>query len=170
MHELAQERAFRDATIRASFHVRLEERAGDFDLGDVQDYRSALLAFRRFTAPGEDVHFEPIANLVEQHISDQTCRANVRQLREDWKAARAGGGGITVRGEALDGFDLVVNGEIFHDDAAKEAKLLGLDEMIRGLLRYNTAHFLLHGSQVLWAFKNNLVATIPERIKAAESP
>jgi hypothetical protein len=164
-------RAFREGTIRSSFNIRLGGTApSTFDFGDEDDLRSALVAFRRFTAPREDVYFPGIANLVQQHVESERCRSNFRGLRENWNHARGGGSDLVFNGVHLDGFDLVVNGAMFHDDAEKESILRSLPEIMIGMLRTQMANFVIDGSQVLWRARNNLREVLAGRPVLPDPP
>jgi hypothetical protein len=120
-------RAVTEGTIAASFNVRWTEDEGlriDTNLGDDEDVCSLLLEIRKFFSDREDVYFPRIANIVEQVVADAELREANRANRQSWKRALAGVGGIALHADGINYtpercFDVVVNGELFHDDRDK---------------------------------------------------
>jgi hypothetical protein len=59
-------------------------------------------------------------------------------------------------------FDLIVNGEVFHDDAAKRAEFESLPEDLQAIGRATVNAMLFRMLQVLWP-ERNLVTAAFER-------
>lgn len=120
-------RAVRNGTIAAEFSLRYTSDEGlrlETNLGDDEDVRSLLLEVRKFFADREDVHFPHIANLVERFVDDDELRDANRVNRQGWKQALGRGSGIALHANGVNYnpercFDIVINGQLFHDDAAK---------------------------------------------------
>lgn len=107
----------------------------DCDLGDEEHLRAMLPDLRKFFAPGDDVSFFGIAKIIERRTTDEQLKDDGRWLREAWKDVVCSGWMHLVIGDktykAEDCFDLVLNGEIFHNDRAKAQILADLDDGTR---------------------------------------
>lgn len=160
-------RAITRPTIEAGFTLhfgRFEGPAVETQLGDEEDVRSLMTDLRKFLAPGEDVYFYRIANIVELAVTDQEMRGANRHNREGWKIVRTEG---LVRSEPHNRtpeawFDLIVNGEVFHDDAVKRAEFGSLPEDLQAIGRATVNAMLFRMLQVLWP-ERNLITTAFER-------
>lgn len=133
-------------------------------LGDEEDVRSLMTDLRKFLAPDEDVNFNRIANIVELAVTDDEMRDANRHNREGWKIVRTEG---LVRSEPHNRtpeawFDLIINGEVFHDDAAKRAEFESLPEDLQAIGRATVNAMMLRMIQVLWP-ERNLIAAAFER-------
>ena len=133
-------RAIKARTIEAgvTFHFgRFEGPPVETHLGDEDDVRSLMTDLRKFLAADEDVNFNRIANIVERAVTDDEMRDANRHNREGWKVVRTEG---LVRSEPHGRtpeawFDLIVNGEVFHDDAAKRTEFESLPEDLQAIGR-----------------------------------
>jgi len=160
-------RAITGPTIEAGFTLhfgRFEGPAVETQLGDEDDVRSLMADLRKFLAPGEDVYFHRIANIVERAVTDEEMREANRHNREGWKIVRTEG---LVRSEPHNRtpetwFDLIVNGEVFHDDEAKRAEFESLPEDLQAIGRATVNAMLFRMLQVLWP-ERNLVTAAFER-------
>lgn len=127
-----------------------------------------MLDLRKFLAPGEDVYFYRIANIVELAVTDDEMREANRHNRESWKIVRTEG---LVRSEPHNRtpevwFDLIVNGEVFHDDAAKRAAFESLPDDLQTIGRTTVNAMLFRMLQVLWP-ERNLITAAFERGRSA---
>lgn len=160
-------RAITGPTLEAGFTLhfgRFEGPAVETSLGDEDDVRSLMADLRKFLAPGEDVYFYRVANIVERSVTDEEMRGANRHNREGWKIVRTEG---LVRSEPHNRtpeawFDLIVNGEVFHDDAAKRAEFERLPEDLQATGRATVNAMLFRMLQVLWP-ERNLVTAAFER-------
>jgi hypothetical protein len=156
-------RAITGPTLEAGFTLhfgRYEGPAVETQLGDEDDARSLMADLRKFLAPGEDVYFDRIANIVERAVTDEEMRDASRRNRENWKIVRTEG---LVRSEPHNRtpetwFDLIVNGEVFHDDAAKRAEFESLSEDLQAIGRATVNAMLFRMLQVLWPERNLITA------------
>jgi hypothetical protein len=156
-------RAITVPTLEAGFTLhfgRFEGPAVETRLGDEEDVRSLMTDLRKFLAPGEDVYFYRIANIVERAVTDDEMREANRHNRDGWKIVRTEG---LVRSEPHgrtpeDWFDLLVNGEVFHDDVAKRAEFESLPEDLQAIGRTTVNAMLFRMLQVLWPEKNLIAA------------
>lgn len=160
-------RAITGPTLEAGFTLhfgRFEGPPVETHLGDEEDVRSLMTDLRKFLAPDEDVNFNRIANIVELAVTDDEMRDANRHNREGWKIVRTEG---LVRSEPHNRtpeawFDLIINGEVFHDDAAKRAEFESLPEDLQAIGRATVNAMMLRMIQVLWP-ERNLIAAAFER-------
>lgn len=91
------------------------------------EFRSLLLALRRFVAAGEPVFLDRIYNLCERHITSDHLRDLFRDARQKWKQAqRSSGMKLIHNGRELTPpyvADLWINGHYFHSDPEKLREL-----------------------------------------------
>ena len=154
-------RAVRNGTIAADFHARSTpdgEIQLETDLGDDEDVRSLLLEVRKFLSDNEDVHFPRIANLVERTVDDAALRDANRTNRRIWKQA-LGSSSITLHVNGVNYlpkrcFDIVINGHMFHDDAAKAAEFEHLDPVCQAFVLTNVNALVLVVLGILHAERN----------------
>ena len=134
------------------------------NLGDDEDVRSLLLEVRKFFSDKEDVHFPRIANLVELAVKDKDEElhdAN-RANRQSWKQA-LGSSGITLHANGINYvpercFDIVINGQMFHDDAAKAAEFEHLPPELQAWVLTNVNAVVLAVLRILHAERNLIMA------------
>lgn len=169
-------RAVRDGTIAAAFHIEGGEDAHvtwSVSLGDDEDVRSLLVDVRRFLAPKEDVYFPGIANIVAMSVSDPELVNASAVNRESW-ADVLGRGPLNLYADGLQYtparcFDIVVNGEMFHDDVAKQEEFRALQPMFRDFVLQTVNSVTIELLKVLQAERNVVVAAF-ERGAFADLP
>lgn len=150
-------RAVRQATVSSAFRFQYTPEEGlslTTDRGDEEDMRSLLLAVRRFFSAGEDVQFTGIANVVERLVQEPELREANRANRRAWNRLRRGGLHFHVDGVNYapeDGFDILVNGKLFHDDAAKAAVYDRLPSIFQQWLLTEVNRMVIDALQVLHA-------------------
>lgn len=128
-------------------------------MGDDEDVRSLLLEVRKFFADREDVHFPHIANLVERFVDDDELRNANRVNPQGWKQALGRGSGIALHANGVNYnpercFDIVINGQLFHDDAAKAAEFERLPSQFQGWVLTNVNAVVLAVLGILQAERN----------------
>jgi len=162
-------RAVRDGTITSGFQLSFSSEDGvrlEADLGDNDDTRSLVVEIRKFLMDREDVHFFGIANIVERTVKDAELHDANRKNRESWMRELRGADigihadGVHYAPERC--FDLVVNGDMFHDDAAKAAEFARLDPMLQLLARRNM-HRLVIRALTIHQLERNLINEAFER-------
>jgi hypothetical protein len=162
---LAERRGFRDKTLWAGWSMRgnAEQTEFLFDLGDEDDLRAVLPAFRQFTAPGEDVHLLRVFNILHRVLVDTSLREANVQNRAAWKQAEKGEMLIAMtlgdRSHTLgarDCFDLWVNAEVFHADHEKERLYNQLPDFVQATVVTQATRFVLLGSKIVH-FTRNIV-------------
>ncbi len=153
-------RAIQDGTIAAGFNIHgAIGQSVQFtpDLGDIEDARSLMLDVRKFFLKNEAAHFTSIANILEQRLTDDELRDANRTNRESWKRAKRGGLAFEVHGTRYDAskmFNLMVNGGLFHFDAALAATWDALDPMSRGLMQAEVHRLVVNSVRITHAERN----------------
>lgn len=160
--------AITQGTISASFRLVFDQESGlqvETNLGDEDHVRSLLLDFRKFLSESEDVCFFSVANVVERAVSnDQELRDANRSNRDQWKDVLRGYQ-IAVNQKTYtpeDCFKLVINGGLFHDDAAKAEELERMIAPARASVVVNVNRLVIKAIPVL-IYERNLIRTADER-------
>jgi hypothetical protein len=160
-------RAITGPTIEAGikFHFsHYEDPSVETRLGDEDDVRSLMADLRKFLSDDSDVHFYGIANIVELSVTDDEMKDANRHNREGWKSALTESA-LPFRPQNRSPeawFDLIVNGEVFHDDADKRAEFESLPEDLQAIGRTTVNAMMIRMLGVLWP-ERNLIADALER-------
>lgn len=115
---------------------------------DETQFRSLLVALRRFVSPSERAFLNRIYNLCEQHITSDELKNLLRDAREKWKRSqRIGGIKLVVNEREFTPAhlaDLWINGHYFHGsiDDPKTRELMQLQGLGVGLDRVNFVGFV----------------------------
>lgn len=152
--EALARRAVQDKTVRANMHLEgnQEESRFTFDSGDEEDLRSLLVAFRPFVSEGEDVTANWVYNQLETRLADDGLREIARNHRGHWKQAMNGMVQLQADGtdyRAIDCFDLVVNGHMFHTDKTKSQEYDALPDVVRAMVFVQMTGLVIDGLRVL---------------------
>jgi hypothetical protein len=156
-------RAIEARTLKAGLTLhfgQVEGPAVETQLGDEDDVRALMIDIRKFLSPREDVYFIGIANIFDRSVTDEEMREASRHNRKAWKIVRTEG---LIRSEPHgrrpeEWFDLIVNAEIFHNDAAKQSEFESLPEDMQAIARATVNAMMLRMLPVLWAEKNVIEA------------
>jgi hypothetical protein len=161
-------RAAADRTIKAGLTLRFgqfEGTAVETRLGDKDDVHALLIDLRKFLAKGGDICFFDIARIVRGVVTDPEMKDANEHNRSNWKIVLSEGL-VKMEGwkhrtpEAW--FDLIVNGEIFHDDATKLAEFQSLPDDVQAIARVSVNAMLLRMLPILRA-ERLLIETAFER-------
>ena len=122
--------------------------------------------------PKEDVYFYGVANIIEKTVTDDELHKANRLNREAWKHACAGGiqlhaVGVNYTPERC--FDLVVNGELFHDDADKAAEFERLDAISRDFVHARANGLVIQALKILHVERNVINSAFERGVVTAEA-
>lgn len=145
-------RAVAGKTIKAALILRFgkldSKPAVETQLGDRDDADALMLDLRKVLAPREDTYFPRIASIVRTSISDEELRLANDHNRRNWGIVLNeglvqldDGAGPYRTPEAW--FDLLMNGEVFHEDAEKRAAFLAMPQDLQGIARASVINMLL---------------------------
>jgi hypothetical protein len=170
--ELLLRRAIRENTVDSGFSLSFRHdpetdqpnSALEFQVGDEEDFRSLLVAFRPFVSESEDVFCNRIHNDLLQVITDDAeLRADAETAKADWRTTLRGPIQFYVNETpytALKAFDLVINGELFHSDEQKAAQFANMPSFMQEFLRDAIRTMVLDGLFVLDATRITVDAVL----------
>jgi hypothetical protein len=163
VEETLRRRALTEGTISARFTINVSwdddaELVSEGD-SDEEDVRSLLMAYRKFHAPKEDVHFYRIANIVERlAATDPELLAANRTNRDSWRRLdETPSIRVVLNDHAYapkDWFAVWVNGGLFHDDPGYAGVFDSLDNVSRAIARATVHDMVLGGVRVIHAERN----------------
>jgi hypothetical protein len=115
---------------------------------DEIQFRSLLMAIRRFVSPKDPVFLNKIYNVCEKHLTSDELKDYLRGARDEWKNAHRSSGLKFVLNdrEFTPAYlaDLWINGHYFHGSAddPKTRQLQELQGLGMGLDRFNFVGFV----------------------------
>lgn len=150
-------RAVANRTIKAGLTMRFGRFEGppvETRLGDQDDAHALMIDVRKFLAKREDVYFPRIAGIVERAVTDDELRSANQHNHANWKIVLSEGlvhldDGPHRTPEAW--FDLIINGEVFHDDPSKRAAFQSLPDDVQHIARASVNAMLLRVLPILHA-------------------
>lgn len=134
VERLHSRQLIKENDLRAWAEIKGDTAAGSLEVRhhepDEENLRSYLLAFRKCVSDKEPVFVNRIFNLAHRHITDDELVEFLAGARQAWKQSmREGTMGFVVNDEQVtpeEFMDLWINGEYFHDDPEKRARLEAL--------------------------------------------
>ncbi|MCA2216907.1 hypothetical protein [Jidongwangia harbinensis] len=165
--KMKRRRIFDDGVPRIAYKQTVGGSNYRFELSapDEEDYRSFLLDLRPFLLVGDPIHFEYVHNLLAKRLTDKALLADCRHNRKDWDRVKRGHEAFNINGvsyEAIDFFQAVAYGDIFHVDADKRAWLATLPQSVQDWARFNLYSVGLNAARVI-SPQANLIRTALER-------
>ncbi len=150
-------RAVANRTIKAGLTMRFGQFEGppvETHLGDQDDAHALMIDVRKFLAKREDAYFPRIARIVGRAVTDDELRNASEHNRANWKTVLSEGlvhleDGPYRTPEAW--FDLIINGEVFHDDPSKRAAFQSLPDDVQNIARASVNAMLLRVLPILHA-------------------
>jgi hypothetical protein len=172
-------RSAREGTVTSEFTFNFNPTEGSsahFNVGDNDDLRSLLMAFRPFMSDREDVFVNSVFNDLDNLLRGKPEHADLldaeRHARAEWKLALRGDVNLMVNGksyQAEDCFDMLVNGDLFHSDPIKIAEREKLTPMIQGLAKTNMTNMVLTCFYVLRAIQEIVDAVLAAGLTTPEA-
>jgi len=124
---------------------------------DEEDYRSFLLGLRPFLLKKDPLHFESISADLQGRLTDDELKDACARNRKDWKQVLKGQDVLHVGAKeyvAVDLFELIAYGELFHVDAARQAEFALLPKPAQDMARFNMFSFGFDAVRVLITQEN----------------
>lgn len=148
VERIMERRAVKERTIQAHFNLTANQEGTTMvvDLGDDEDMRSLLLDIRMFLADREDIVYRRISNILSRRLTDDELRDANEYNRKEWERALRGQMSLVIDEKAYTSgelFDLVVNGEIFHNDEAKAAEFEAIPDMMKSMALVNVNSMII---------------------------
>lgn len=168
-HALVNRRLVTSGGLDGGFSVNFDQTTGLRLLAshfDQEDMRAFLTDFRPFVMDGERVHLNRTMNVLDLSLTDSELRVALREIRAGWKAALQGVIGFQFNGDTYRAdrtFDLIVNGFIFHDDAAKREVLDSVGGLGHFFMERQLLNLLCDGVRVIVGVSNVINEALDRR-------
>jgi hypothetical protein len=150
-------RAVADRTMRSGLTMRFGQFEGpqvETNLGDQDDTHALMIDVRKFVAKkkDDDVFFPHITAVVARAVTDDELRAANANHRANWKLVLKEGLVQIDDGQyrtPAAWFDLIMNGEVFHNDSSKLTAFQSLPDDVQAIARASVNAMLVRVLHIL---------------------